>query len=176
MLDHTLHTDEDLAAAQDRAGRDRAALAASARALRDNLTFAAVAWEGARLAASAVRPATEAVGRAAMKRPLAVAVIAAGTAWLLRGRAEDTPAPPAEPLAGTKFEALSRWEDEGGPCADLPEPDKVLNADRSLWQWAADEAAAAMQDQPLLATLAAAAGGALIAALLDPGRDTDTPA
>lgn len=86
--------------------RDREALAQSLAALRDRM-----------------RPASLLSHGAASLKSGAAAVVARATGGLMRGTdrqdASDAAEPPA--LAGTRFEALSRWEDEGGPPAPEPE-------------------------------------------------------
>lgn len=88
--------------------RDREALAQSLAALRDRM-----------------RPASLLSHSAASLKSGAAAVMARATGGLLRGSDREEGATSATDdstaLAGTRFEALSRWEDEGGPPALEPE-------------------------------------------------------
>ena len=66
--------------------------------------------------------------------PVALAVSAVGLAWLILGRRDDHTAGDSQSLAGTRFEAVTRWEDEGGPVAteqpvSLPHDDWTTQAD-----------------------------------------------
>lgn len=118
---------------------DRARVAASVAALKDQLSADALLLRGAIAARSQVAGAARVVGDAIRDNPVAAGLALAGVAWLILGRGK--PAAPASepepPLAGTKFESLTRWEDEGGPPApeSLPDPepeDDWLEAARSL--------------------------------------------
>jgi hypothetical protein len=113
--------------------RERLALAQSLVDLRDRLRPAALMDEGkAALMAQArplVSPVLDRLDGAVRAKPVAAAVAGLALAALLLGRKRDVPdaeaagAVPA--MAGTKFEALTRWEDEGGPPADAPvDPDE----------------------------------------------------
>jgi hypothetical protein len=113
--------------------RDRLALAQSLVDLRDRLRPAALMEEGkAALMAQArpmVSPVLDRLDGAVRAKPVAAAVAGLALAALLLDRKRETPgveaagAVPA--MAGTKFEALTRWEDEGGPPADAPvDPDE----------------------------------------------------
>ena len=78
---------------------------------------------------------TQALDHAIRANPLALAVSAVGLAWLILGRrTKDSTADP-QSLAGTQFEAMTRWEDEGGPVAPPPpvpvrHDDWMIEADR----------------------------------------------
>lgn len=108
--------------------RDRAALAASLLALRERLNPATLVAEGKQALISQARPLVSPMvdrfDSAVRGQPLVAAVAGVALAALVFGRqraaGDKDPAalPPA--LAGTRFEALTRWEDEGGPPA--PEP------------------------------------------------------
>jgi hypothetical protein len=65
-------------------------------------------------------PYLQAVAGAVKANPIAAVLVGVGVAWLIWGRKADRATAEA-PLAGTRFEALSRWEDEGGPVAPLPD-------------------------------------------------------
>lgn len=120
--------------------RDRLALAQSLVDLRERLAPAAMISEGKAALLAQARPlASPLVARldsALRAQPVAATVAGVALAVLVFGRhraklAQDAASPV---LAGTKFEALTRWEDEGGPPA--PEPlvleDDWLGEARSL--------------------------------------------
>lgn len=113
--------------------RDRMALAQSLVALRDRLQPSALVAEGkAALMSEAMpllSPLVARVDGLVRARPLVASVAGLALAALIFGRrrtvgdAEAAGAVPA--LAGTRFEALTRWEDEGGPPAPEPvDPDE----------------------------------------------------
>lgn len=92
--------------------RDRAALAQALAALRDRMRPASLLSRGAASLTSG-----------------AAAVVARATGGGMRASAREdgTPSATAEgpALAGTRFEALSRWEDEGGlPASEPDDPDE----------------------------------------------------
>ena len=106
--------------------RDRAVLASSMTALRDRLTVDSLWGDAVAMAQRNAAPGVAALDHAIRANPLAVGLtgaglIGGGLAWLIRGRrSQDDDAGP--PLAGAKFEAMTRWEDEGGPVAPEAEP------------------------------------------------------
>jgi hypothetical protein len=108
--------------------REREALAASLAALEARLGLRSLVAEGKAALRARARPALAAADAAIRARPVALAVAGAALAALVLGRkaarpAEDAADPPA--LAGTRYEALSRWEGEGGTAAPaLPDPDE----------------------------------------------------
>lgn len=105
--------------------RDRAALARALDGLRERLAPAALIAEGGAALAAQARPLLGQVDHAIRARPLAAAVAGAALAVLVFGRRRDTADRTSLPvLSGTRFEALSRWEDEGGTAADPPDPDE----------------------------------------------------
>lgn len=87
--------------------------------------------DGASLIKANAGPYTQALDAAVRANPVGLALTAVGLAWLILGRRNGVQAE-ASALAGTKFEAQARWEDEGGPVADLPETDAlwIEEADR----------------------------------------------
>lgn len=106
--------------------RDRAALRASAATLRARLTPGnlpeTLLDDGLRLIRRNAGPCLDAVDATVRAKPIATAMVGVGLAWLLFGPTRRTAPPdPENPLAGTRYEALTRWEDEGGPVADPPE-------------------------------------------------------
>ena len=117
--------------------RDRQDVARAFGALRDRLSpnslwQDAVAYLGRNAGAY-----TETLDRVIRGNPIALAVSAAGLAWLILGRDKDGDDAAHNPtLAGTRFEATTRWEDEGGPVTDPQSPtparldDWAIEADR----------------------------------------------
>lgn len=112
--------------------RDRAAVADTVAALRDrwrpgSLPTTALAAGGLALQRQAA-PLASWLGGAVRARPVvATAAGLAVAAFVLRRRARRGAADgKTSALAGTTFEALSRWEDEGGPPPAEPvEPDEA---------------------------------------------------
>jgi hypothetical protein len=102
--------------------RDHAQIAASVAALKDHLAPDALLRRGAVLARRQIAGAARSVGDTVRDNPLAAGLVLAGVAWLILGR-KPVPAAPEPPLAGSKFESLARWEDEGGPPSPESEPD-----------------------------------------------------
>jgi len=118
------HDTTDLTAAEIAANleRERAELAASIDTLRDRLSVDALIGDALGYARTTMAPYTRMLDEAVRANPMAAVMAGVGLAWLVFGRKAGLSAPKA-PLAGTKFEALARWEDEGGPPAVLPEAD-----------------------------------------------------
>lgn len=112
----------DPAAIEAELARERQTLATTIDSLRSRLTVDALVTDAIAMAKSNAAPYTRALDTAVRANPLAAAMTGAGLAWLIFGRKTARSAPP-DALSGTKFEALSRWEDEGGPPAPLPEAD-----------------------------------------------------
>lgn len=112
---------------------DRTALSASLNALLDRLSLDRVFSDGLALAKANSGPYLGAIDAAVRANPVALALTAVGIGWLIFGR-PDGPQSDPEPLAGTRFEALARWEDEGGPVAEPQSPteDWTIDADRLL--------------------------------------------
>jgi hypothetical protein len=109
---------------------DRDALSASIDALGKRFSLESLWSDGASLITANAGPYTQALDAAVRANPVALALTAVGLAWLILGRRGQATADPS-PLAGTKFEAEARWEDEGGPVSELPETD-------ALWMEEAD--------------------------------------
>lgn len=101
-------SEQSISAIERALDRDRETLARSLAALRDRMRPASLLTQGT---ASLKTGAAALVERAS-------AGLARG-ADLLSARTTEE----ASALAGTRFEALSRWEDEGGPPAPLPGPE-----------------------------------------------------
>jgi hypothetical protein len=99
---------------------ERAALAGTLAALRDRLAPGSLMADGRAALRAEAGPMVARLDRAIRAQPVAAAVAGVALAALVLGRRTDPGT--AEPtLAGTRFEALTRWEDEGGP----PAPDPV---------------------------------------------------
>ena len=128
---------------------ERTALAASLVNLRSRLTMESLASEAASLVKGNLGPLTHGIDRTVRANPLAVAVIGAGVAWLALGRRSSQNQTPTDALAGTRYEALTRWEDEGGPPAPLPDPDSN--------EWLTETDALHKRARSALAQIAAAA-------------------
>ncbi len=113
--------------------RDRALLANSVNALRDRLTVDSLWGDAVAVVKRNAAPGVAALDHAIRANPLAVGLTAVGLAWLILGRRSQGDDEPPQP--GTKFEAMARWEDEGGPVAaeaELPvafDEDWVVEAD-----------------------------------------------
>ena len=102
---------------------ERARLGKNLGKLGDQLTANAILDELRCALRANLGPLARGADQAIRDTPFAAAVTAAGLAWLVLGRAPRPTVQSGEILAGTKYEALSRWEDEGGPVAPLKEPD-----------------------------------------------------
>ncbi len=110
---------------------DRDALSDALDSLRQRFSPDSLWSDGVSLFKTNSGPYTQAVDAAVRSNPLALAVTAVGLAWLILGRKSHKAADPS-PLAGTRYEAEARWEDEGGPVMPLP-PTKaewIEDADR----------------------------------------------
>lgn len=105
--------------------RDRAALARALDGLRERFSPAALIADGGTALASQARPLLGQVDRAIRSQPLAAAAAGIALAVLIFGTRRGPADPATLPvLSGTKFEALSRWEDEGGTAAAPPDPEE----------------------------------------------------
>lgn len=127
------HEHNTMSADQIAAGleRDRADLSKSIEGLRGRLSTDNLIGDAMGYARSNVAPYLRALDGAVRANPVAAAMAGAGLAWLILGRKNGRSEGEA-PLAGTKFEAMSRWEDEGGPVAEMPHPEEswIASADR----------------------------------------------
>ena len=102
--------------------RERADLAQTIDGLRNRLSVDALIGDALAYAKENMAPYARALDGAVRAHPMAAVMAGVGLAWLVLGRKGN--GVPADALAGTKFEALSRWEDEGGPVAPLPDADR----------------------------------------------------
>jgi hypothetical protein len=110
---------------EDDIAHDRAQLAATLDALQDRVSVDSLAQDALGLLRTHAADYTHAIDRAVRANPLAVGLVGAGLAWLVFGHRT----PPA-PLQNAKLEAMSTWEDDGGPAR--PSDQTVANgADKS---------------------------------------------
>lgn len=117
-------TDQSIHDIEQTLERDRQALAQSLVALRDRMRPANLMAEGKDAIMAQASPLVSKLDSAVRGKPVMAAMAGVALAALVFGRrhANDAEAAGAVPaMAGTKFEALTRWEDEGGP----PAPDPV---------------------------------------------------
>ncbi len=159
MLDHPSRPDQTATVAER-----RAQVAASAAALRLRLAPDRLIVGGAAQLQRAAQEAVRGAGTLMQRNPGAVALTIAGLAWLALGPRERPPAGPPH------FEAVSRWEDEGG--TPHPDYDSVVDevgepgpVRRNRLAWFA-QVARAVRDHPVPFGLAAAALGGVLAARL----------
>ena len=116
-------TDRSISQIEQALEQDRQALAQSLVALRERMRPAALMAEGKDALMAQAAPLVSKLDGAVRGQPLVAAAAGVALAALVFGRrrSSDLDAAGAVPaMAGTKFEALTRWEDEGGPPA--PEP------------------------------------------------------
>ena len=122
MPQHDIPTDADPDRIEAQIARDRGMLADTMARLRDRLSVDALIHDATAMLRDNAGPYIRAIDRAVRANPAALAVTAAGLAWMCLGR-RGVAADAAPALAGTKFEAMSRWEDEGGNPAPVREAD-----------------------------------------------------
>jgi len=120
--------------------QDRAALVQALAELRGRLAPAALLAQGRATLAAEARPLLAEVDHALRSQPLVAAAAGVALAALVFGRRRDAPeAAPVPVMAGTRFEALTRWEDEGGPAAPTPpDPDDEWLAEAAALRARAD--------------------------------------
>jgi hypothetical protein len=95
--------------------RERLALQETLAPLKNRINPSTVASEGKSALLGQAAPALAAIERVLRARPVTSAVLAVATAALVFGRRAELPPSNATPtLAGTRHEAMARWEDEGG--------------------------------------------------------------
>ena len=109
--------------------QDRLALAQSLDALRDRLRPASLVAEGKNAFLAQTAPVLSRLDGAVRAHPVLTAVAGVALAAVIFGRprpADNEAATAAPTMAGTTFEALTRWEDEGGsppPGPMVPDAD-----------------------------------------------------
>lgn len=106
--------------------RDRAALASTLDALQDRVSIEHLAQEALGMIRTNAASYTRSIDQAVRANPLAVALTAAGLAWLIFGNKKPA-AKPAKPVA------ISRWEDEGGSLV-LPEHATKASGEAEWWR------------------------------------------
>lgn len=121
MSDHRI---EDIEA---QLRHDRAELAHSLAQLSDRYSIDGLVDRGRRAALTRAEPLLSGIDRMVRAQPLAAGVAGIALAALVFGRSRDTGGsddtlPSA--VAGTRFEALTRWEDDGGPVHAPPDPEE----------------------------------------------------
>lgn len=101
---------------------DRKALAESLVALRQRLRPATLVAEGKDALMAQASPLISRVDGVVRSHPVAAAAAGVALAAMIFGRrvSEGPASPTVTSVSGTRFEALTRWEGEGGPPA--PEP------------------------------------------------------
>jgi ElaB/YqjD/DUF883 family membrane-anchored ribosome-binding protein len=109
--------------------RERAVLAGTIDGLRERLSVDAVLGDAFDYVKANMAPYARALDGAVRANPLAAVMAGVGVAWLVFGRRTAFSGAESPPLAGTKFEALSRWEDEGGPVSPHPDHDDAWMAE-----------------------------------------------
>jgi Protein of unknown function (DUF3618) len=90
--------------------RDRENLAATLQALQSRLTVDTFAKNALQLLRANSAPMVKSIEVAVRANPLAAVLVGAGLAWLVLGSRR-----PVAPKRA-KLEALSTWEDDGGPA------------------------------------------------------------
>lgn len=114
-------TADDITASLD---KDRRALGDTLAELRARLDPQALLDQGTRMMGEHAMPALRGLGGHVRANPVPYALMGAGAAWLLfsgqKGGSDDSD---HNSLAGGKYEAVTRWEDEGGNV--MPEPDDL---------------------------------------------------
>lgn len=98
--------------------RDRIQLARSLSELQDRLTPSALLEQGKEALAAQASPLLSRLDHAVRAQPVVAAVAGLALAALVFGRYREQADEPPRPAE--KFEALTRWEDEGG--LPMPEP------------------------------------------------------
>lgn len=113
----------DTAEIESRLRADREKLAQSLAELRQSLSPAVLAEEAADWVQARCAPVWNGVDHAVRGNPMAAGLVGLGLVWLVLGRGSPAGLRSGEALAGTRYEAMTRWEDDGGPVAPPPEPD-----------------------------------------------------
>ena len=100
--------------------QDRLALAQSLEALRDRLRPASLVAEGKNAFVAQTAPMLSRLDGVVRAHPMLTVVAGVALAAVIFGRSRPADSEAAPTLAGTTFEALTRWEDEGGSPAPGP--------------------------------------------------------
>lgn len=101
--------------------RDRMQLAQSLSELHDRLTPSALFAQGKEALVSQASPLVSRLDHAVRAQPVVAAVAGIAVAALILGRLREK----SEPRPAEKFEAISRWEDEGGmPSPEPADPEE----------------------------------------------------
>lgn len=111
---------------------DRKALTSALAALGAKFTPDALWSGGMSLIKTNRGPYTQAIDSAIRTNPVAVALTGIGLAWLILGRRAPLAAETC-PRRDSVVEAVARWEDDGGPVAEIlaATPDTDLGLDRA---------------------------------------------
>lgn len=121
--------DRNLKQMQRTLAQNRGALAQSLDVLTDRLTPSHLMAEGKHVMRAQAGPLFSQLIALARRQPVAVAVAGLGVAAFVLGRRRPSALggssgtgveEPGGAMAGTRYEALTRWEDEGGPPAPAP--------------------------------------------------------
>lgn len=116
--------------------QDRQDVAQAFSALRDRFSPDSLWQDAADYIGRNAGSYTAAADRLIRGNPMALAVSAVGVAWFILGRKKDGKDAQTPALAGSKYEAVTRWEDEGGPVKQPPSTapahldDWMVEADR----------------------------------------------
>jgi len=148
--------------------RERADLAQSIVGLRERLSVDALAGDAINYARQNLGQYAKALDGAVRANPLAAVMTGVGIAWLVLGRKSSEK--PEQLLAGTKFEAFSRWEDEGGPVSSMPDPTDAWIVEADSMRDRARRALARIDSSSLMPTLDAARDRAEVLIQLARGR------
>jgi len=122
-MQHHMRPGDDVAEIEVKLSRDRDALASALGSLTKSLTAEALLGSASSIIKRNASSYALAVDSAVKANPAAVALTGVGLAWLVLGKRDMTPDIDPSTLSGTKFEAVTRWEDEGGPAFDPADPD-----------------------------------------------------
>jgi Protein of unknown function (DUF3618) len=140
--------------------QERAQLSSTLGALRHRLSAAALTDDAMAMVQSKASASTRMLDTAVRSNPLAVAAMGAGLAWLFFAKPKRTDAPAA------KREAMSNWEDDGGPArpSDAATPDGQRGYARSVR--ASSASGRMIEDHPILAGMVLLGMGAALGTVL----------
>jgi len=105
--------------------QQRAKLASTLDALQDRVSFDALAGDALGLIKANTETYTASIDQAVRSNPIALAIVGVGLAWLIFGGRKHVETPKVN------LEAMSNWEDDGGPArpSDEIEPDWTAQSD-----------------------------------------------